>query len=111
MSNTNEFLAGTDPTNTLSYFHITSIVRQGSGSNDINITWAARPCKDYIVQVFPGNAPDGSYSNNFTDIPGSLTIGGVVGGGFVRGDVITNYVEAGGATNNPSRYYRVRLVP
>jgi len=111
MSNTNEFLAGTVPTNSASYFHITSIVRQGVGSNDLNIVWTARPCKVYIVQVFPGNAPDGSYSNNFTDIASSLTIGGVLAGGFVKGDTITNYVDVGGATNIPSRYYRVRLVP
>jgi len=111
MINTNEFLTGTDPTNSASYFHITSIVRQGVGSNDLNITWTARPCKVYIVQVFPGNAPDGSYSNNFTDIATSLTIGGVSNGGFLKGDSITNYVDVGGATNKPSRYYRVRLVP
>jgi hypothetical protein len=112
MINTNEFLAGTDPTNSLSYFHITSIVRQGSGSNDINITWNARPCKVYIVQVSSGTTNDGSYvTNTFADIASSLTIGGVVGGGFVRGDVITNYVDVGGGTNKPTRYYRVRLVP
>jgi hypothetical protein len=111
MSNTNEFLAGTVPTNSTSLFRVTSIVRQGSGSNDINITWTARPCKVYVVQVFPGNAPDGSYSNNFSDIASSLTIGGVLGGGFVKGDSTTNYVDVGGGTNKPSRYYRVRLVP
>jgi hypothetical protein len=27
------------------------------------------------------------------------------------GDATTNYVDSGGATNTPSRYYRVRLVP
>jgi len=27
------------------------------------------------------------------------------------GDVTTNYVDGGGATNKPSRYYRIRLVP
>lgn len=26
-------------------------------------------------------------------------------------DTITNYLDAGAATNAPSRYYRVRLVP
>jgi len=110
--NTNEFLAGTDPTNSLSYFRITSIVRQGAGSNDINITWTARPCKVYIVQISPGTTNDGSYvTNTFADIASSLTIGGVVGGGFVKGDVITNYVDVGGGTNKPTRYYRVRLVP
>jgi hypothetical protein len=39
------------------------------------------------------------------DIAGSLTI---IGG---SGDTSTNYVDVGGATNAPSRFYRVRLVP
>jgi hypothetical protein len=57
------------------------------------------------VQVTSG-AADGSYNTNgFADIASSLTI---VGG---SGDTSTNYTDAGGATNTPSRYYRVRLVP
>jgi hypothetical protein len=52
-------------------------------------------------------AGDGSYStNDFTDIAGSLTI--LPGSG---GDTATNYTDVGGATNAPTRYYRVRLVP
>jgi hypothetical protein len=27
------------------------------------------------------------------------------------GDATTNYIDDGGATNSPSRYYRIRLVP
>jgi hypothetical protein len=27
------------------------------------------------------------------------------------GDMTTNYLDTGGATNGPSRFYRVRLVP
>jgi hypothetical protein len=27
------------------------------------------------------------------------------------GNVTTNYTDIGGGTNNPSRYYRIRLVP
>src|SRR5262249_30099081 len=111
MINTNEFVTGTDPTNNKSAFRITSIVRQGSSSNDINITWTARACKVYIVQVVAGNPTDGSYATNFTAISSSLTIGGVLAGGFVKGDTITNYVDVGAATNKPARYYRIRLVP
>jgi len=106
MNNTNEFLAGTDPTSASSSFRVVSIVRQGPGSNDVNITWTARPCHTYIVQLFPGLA-DGSYvSTNFTDIAASEIVTPSVGGG----DIITNYVDVGGATNIPTRYYRVRLV-
>ena len=53
-----------------------------------------------------GGTVDGSYdTNSFVDIAGSLT---VIAG---SGDTSTNYVDVGGATNAPSRYYRVRLVP
>lgn len=80
----------------------TAITVQG---NDIQITWATTGGTTNIVQVTSG-ATDGSYNTNgFADIAGSLTI---VGG---SGDTSTNYVDAGGATNSPSRYYRVRLVP
>lgn len=44
----------------------------------------------------------GSYdTNNFTDI---FTVTNTVG-------VVTNYLDVGAATNVPTRYYRVRLVP
>jgi hypothetical protein len=45
---------------------------------------------------------NGSYStNNFADI---FAVTNTVG-------TVTNYLDVGGATNSPSRYYRVRLVP
>jgi hypothetical protein len=106
MNNTNEFLADTIPTSSASLLRVLSIARQGPGSNDVKITWSARSCKTYVVQVFPGNPPDGSYSNNFVDIGASLVTEPSGGG-----DLTVNYVDVGGATNKPSRYYRVRLVP
>jgi hypothetical protein len=81
---------------------VTAIAAQG---NDIQITWLTTGGTTNAVQVTSG-AVDGSYNTNgFADIAGSLTI---VGG---SGDTSTNYVDVGGATNAPSRYYRVRLVP
>jgi hypothetical protein len=56
--------------------------------------------KTNVVQA--GNA---SYTNNFMDIPGSQII--VTG----AGETATNYTDVGGATNSPSRFYRIRLVP
>jgi len=53
-----------------------------------------------LQQQFPG----GDYSNNFADISGPIIING-------NGDAITNYLDGGAATNGPSRYYRIRLVP
>ena len=97
-----EFLAGTDPTNSASFSHIISVTAQGP---DMLITWATAGGHTNIVQVTSGDA-DGSYStNNFADILDSQTI--VTG----SGDVTTNYTDTGGATNTPSRYYRIRLVP
>ncbi len=101
ISNTNEFLAGTVPTNTVSGLRIISATRSG---NDITVTWSTAGGRTNILQVSSGTA-NGSFTNNFTDVPGSQTI--VAG----SGDVTTNYTDAGGATNGPARYYRIRLAP
>ena len=65
ISNTNEFLAGTNPTNALSALRITSVVRQAN--TNIVVTWNAVGGKSYVVQT---NAPpaNGSYTNNFSDL-------------------------------------------
>lgn len=95
LSNLQEYLAGTDPTNSASAFRITSVVRT---DNDVLVTWATAGGRTNLVQ----SATDltGSYINISANIvlPGS-------------GDMTTNYLDAGGATNGASRYYRVRLVP
>jgi len=102
-SNTNEFLAGTLPTNSASYFHVTSIVRSGAGSNDITLTWAAVGGHSYVVQT---NSPpvSGDYTNNFSDLSLDIPAPGV-------GEFPLSYTDGGGATNRPTRYYRVRLGP
>ena len=100
ISNTNEFLAGTNPTNSLSGLRILSVVQQ---DNDVVITWATAGGRTNIVQVVTGDAT-GAYTTNFVDISNSIKIPG-------SGDATTNYVDMGGTTNTPSRFYRVRLVP
>jgi hypothetical protein len=97
MSNLQEYLAGTDPTNSASAFRIISIVPLG---NDVCITWAMGNGKTNALQVAAGN-PDGSYSNGFTDL---FTVTNTIG-------TVTNYLDVGAATNATSRFYRVRLVP
>jgi hypothetical protein len=97
MSNTNEFLAGTDPTNSASAFRITSIASTG---NDVLVTWTMGSGKTNALQATTGDA-DGGYSNNFNDL---FVVTNTVG-------TTTNYLDAGAATNFPSRYYRIRLVP
>ena len=98
MSNTNQFLAGLNPTNSVSVFRITSVLRQ---TNDVTITWQTAGGRTNIVQATGGVS---GYTTNYSNVSGAIVIPG-------SGDVITNYVDGGGATNTPSRFYRVRLVP
>ncbi len=96
-NNLAEFLAGTDPTNSASCFHITGILPTGA---DVRVTWMMGAGKTNALQRAVGAAA-GSYSNSFTDI---FTVTNTVG-------TVTNYLDAGAATNSSPRYYRIRLVP
>jgi len=96
-----EFLAGTNPNSASSYLHIISIAPQG---NDVSITWATAGGATNVVQATAGDGSGNYATNNFTDISGPIAITG-------SGDTTTNYTDAGGATNVPSRYYRIRLGP
>jgi T5SS/PEP-CTERM-associated repeat protein len=95
-----EFLAGTDPTNNLSALRITSIVRTG---NNVRITWATAGGRTNRVLVATP-VPGGSFTNEFSNLSSFIIIPG-------SGDTSANYTDTGGATNVPSRYYRVRVVP
>ena len=93
-SNTNEFLAGTNPTNSASAFQITGILPAGS---DVVVTWRGKSGSTGALQ-----SVDNSYSTNFNDISGGIV---------VPGAGVTNYADAGAITNLGTRFYRVRLVP
>jgi len=95
MTDLQEYLAGTDPTNSASVFRVTSITRVG---NDIRVTWNCVINRVYTVQADTPSA-SGNYTNNFTDISDLIF-------GFLSS---TNYLDSGGATNKPARYYRVML--
>jgi Bacterial Ig domain len=97
MSNTNEFLTGTVPTNSASALRITSVAAQGS---NIGVAWQTAGGHTNAVQATTND----SYTTNFADISSPIVISG-------NGDVTTNYTDDGGATNIPSRFYRIRLVP
>jgi PKD repeat protein len=101
MSNTNQFLLGLNPTNPASVFRITSVATDSS--NDVVITWSTAGGHTNAVEASAGDA-NGNYTNSFSDIGGLIVIQGT-------GDATTNYVDAGGATNAPTRYYRIRFVP
>ena len=95
MSNLQEFLAGTDPTDPNSVFRITSITIVG---NDIAVMWTTQPNKTNQLEcsaIGPGS------SATWFGV-GSQTIG--------TGSPATQ-TDFGGATNYPARFYRVRLVP
>jgi polygalacturonase len=94
--NEEEFLSGTNPTNSASAFQVVSCA---TTSNDLVVTWRTVGGHTNAVQVTSGN-----YNTNFTDLSGSIVITG-------SGDQTTNYTDGGGATNVPARYYRVRLLP
>jgi len=112
MSNTNKFLAGLNPTNPAAYLHIVSIAN--TNSTDINViylgangdsTWSPGIASRTNVLEFTAGAASGDYSNNFV----SANVTNILDGGTGTG-IVTNMVDAGGATNMPSRYYRVRVL-
>ena len=77
---------------------ITSIVRQG---NDIALSWTTPGGMSNVLESAAGG-PGGGFTNNFTDRSASILA--------PAGSVVTvNYLDAGGATNNSARYYRIRL--
>jgi hypothetical protein len=97
LSNLQEYLAGTDPTNGASLFGITSITQI---STNILVTWQTGPGRTNALERTAGAA--GSFATNaFTAI---FTVTNTV-------STATNYLDVGAATNAPAFYYRVRLVP
>ena len=113
ISNTNQFLAGFNPTNSAAYPHIISIVK--SNSTNLIITYlGASGDSTYSpgfssrtnVLEFTSGTVNGSYSNNFVSTGQTNILSGGTGLGTVASFIQTNGVT--GAT----RYYRVRvLVP
>ena len=98
-NNLNEFTMGTDPNDPNSYFHITSIVRT---NNDVRITWTIAPTSgnglylDYFVQWG---------TNLLTGITNNLQPIVAIGPGVTSST--TNFLDVGGATNKPARFYRI----
>jgi uncharacterized repeat protein (TIGR03803 family) len=96
-NNLMKYLVGLNPTNPSSVFRITSLARNGS---NMFIAWQAGGGRTNVVQT--GGSMVGS--NNFSDISPALILPG-------SGDVFTNWIDIGGATNLPTRFYRIRLGP
>jgi hypothetical protein len=90
-----EFLAGTNPTTNTSLFRFISAVPEG---NNVRLTWKCGGGRTNVLQSAP--APNGAWY----DLSPNLILTGT-------GDITTNYVDTGAATNSTARYYRVRLLP
>ena len=114
LSNTNEFLAGFNPTNTAAYPHIIAIAV--SNGTDIAITYLGSngdtnypggPMTRTNIVEFAAGTTDGGYTSSFA----STGLTNILSGGVGLGTNVT-VTESFGATNSPARYYRVRvLVP
>ena len=77
---------------------ITSITKQG---NNIALSWTSPGGMSNVLQSATTGA-SGSFINNFSDRSAVMIA--------PTGSVVTlNYLDIGGATNKPARYYRIRL--
>lgn len=112
ISNTNQFLAGFNPTNSAAYLHIISVAK--TNGTDISVTYLGAagdttyvggPTSRTNVLEFTTGTANGSYSNNFASTGQTNILSDVTGMGLVA-----RMVDSGGATNKPSRYYRVRVL-
>src|ERR1044071_2665856 len=81
-------------TNGASFLSITAIAKE---SNDVRVTGMTGIGKTNALERTAGSA--GSFSDSFAPI---FTVTDTVG-------TTTNYLDAGGATNMPAFFYRVRL--
>ena len=81
-------------------FRITSVTRQG---HNLLLTWMMWPERTNALQATRGGIGGAYTTNGFTDI--------FVVTNTVMPGIVTNYLDVGGATNSPARYFRVRLVP
>jgi len=113
ISNTNQFLAGFNPTNSAAYTHIISIAK--ASSTNLTITYLGASgdstyspgfaSRTNVLESTTGTA-NGSYSNNFVSTGQTNILSGGTGLGTV-----TSFIQTNGVTG-PARYYRVRvLVP
>jgi uncharacterized membrane protein len=77
---------------------LSSLKRQG---NDLLVSWSSPGGLTNVLQSSSGSSGDG-VSNNFTDHSTPLVA--------PAGDMVTmTYLDIGGATNKPAKYYRVRI--
>ena len=115
VNNYDEFASGFNPTKATAYPHIISIVRTNSNT-DIRVTYLGAngdstwtpgfQSRTNVLECATG-AADGSYfaTTNFVSTGQTNILSGGTGLG-----IVTNMVDHGGATNQPARYYRVKII-
>jgi hypothetical protein len=94
-SDLDEFRSGTNPIDALSQFRIRSL---SLDATNVLIGWQTGGGRTNIVQAAS------NLTGVFTDLSPPLVIPG-------SGDVLTSYLDHGGGTNSPARFYRVRTEP
>ena len=112
-SNLQEYLAGFNPTNSAAFLHVINVAK--ANGTDVRVTYLGASGDSTYSPViasrtnvleYTAGTSNGSYTNNFTQVPGQTNI---LSAGTGLGTV-TNMTDAGGATNVPARYYRVRVL-
>jgi hypothetical protein len=95
VSNLQEYLAGTNPTNAASALRITSL---SAASNGVRLSWTTVGGKKYALQT------NSALSAPFSDLSPVIVTPGT-------SEAATNFLDPTAISNAPARYYRVRLVP
>jgi autotransporter-associated beta strand protein len=104
LNNQAEFSAGSNPTNSASGLRISAVASEG---NNIRVTWVTSGGHTNQLQYLLTVGSDNGYQST-NQLWGAAAPVVILPG---SGDVTTNAVDVGGATNGPARYYRIRLVP
>jgi hypothetical protein len=92
--NYTKFLAGMNPTNSASYFHILSAAPEG---NDMQVSWMCGGGRTNVLQTTT------NLGGIWSDVSPDIVLAG-------DGDSVTNYLDVGAITNASARFYRVQLV-
>ena len=111
ISNTNQFLAGFNPTNSAAYLHISSVAKANttnlvitylgaSGDTNYGSGFSSRT----NVLDFAEGTGNGSYANSFVSTGQTNILSGATGLGTVA-----SFIQTNGATGR-SGYYRVRVL-
>ena len=92
--NYTKFLAGMNPTNKASYFHILSATPEGK---DMLVSWMCGGGRTNVLQATT------NLGGTWSDVSPNIGLAG-------SSDSVTNYLDVGTVTNASSRFYRVQLV-